>query len=72
MAIDLGKYLFENPVTEIRLCKKEDCKKFFTRRGGKAVFCSDDCKKLHHYTSKRDSGYFRNKMKEGRSKGKYQ
>jgi hypothetical protein len=72
MAMDLGKYLLLNPITKIKFCAKEDCGKFFTRRGGKAVFCSDACKKLHHYISKRDSGYFRNKMKEGRSKGKYQ
>jgi hypothetical protein len=72
MAMDLGKYLLQNPITKIRFCAKDDCGKFFTRRSGKAIFCSDDCKRKSHYTSFRDKGYFKNKMKEGRSKGKYQ
>ncbi len=72
MAIDLGKYLMENRVTKIRLCKRDDCGRFFTRLAGQAIFCSDHCKKLFHYLLRRNSGYYRDKMKKGREKGKYQ
>jgi len=72
MAVDLGKYLMENSVTKIRLCKKKDCKKFFTLRGGNAIFCSDYCKNKSHHNARRDSGYFRRYMKERRIKGIYQ
>jgi hypothetical protein len=72
MAIDLGKYLMKNPVSRIRLCRKKDCEKFFTQRGGKAIFCSDYCKNEFHHNEKRDSGYFRGFMKERRIKGVYQ
>jgi hypothetical protein len=71
MAIDLGKYLMENPVTRIRLCKKEDCGKFFTQRGGKAAFCSEACKRLFHYIPRKESGYYRKHIKQGRNMGKY-
>lgn len=72
VAVDLGKYLMKSPATRIRLCKKKDCRKFFTLRGGKAVFCSNDCKRLFHYLPRKDSGYFRGYMKERRIKGIYQ
>lgn len=72
VAVDLGKYLMDSPVTKIRLCKKKDCRKFFTRRAGNAIFCSDYCKNEFHHNEKRDSGYFRGFMKERRIKGVYQ
>ena len=72
MAMDFGKYLLLNPITKIKFCAKEDCGKFFTRRGGKAIFCSDDCKRKFHYASLKDKGYFRTKMQKRRSEGKDQ
>jgi hypothetical protein len=72
VAVDLGKFLMENPVNRIRSCKKKDCGRLFTRRGGKAIFCSDYCRAKFHYNEKKDSGYFRKFMKERRPKGIYQ
>lgn len=67
MAIDLGKYLMEHPVTKIRLCKKEDCGKFFTHRRRNGIYCSFDCKELL-YRKKYGGKYNREHVREHRSR----
>ncbi len=48
MAVDLASYLLQNPMRKIRRCKNDKCLKFFTWRGLKASFCTEDCKEKHH------------------------
>ena len=71
MALDLGNYLIRNSAKKIRKCTRSECRKFFTGRNLKAIFCSDECKIEFHRARLKEKHYSRDYMKKGRKEGRY-